>query len=87
MDNQQVGSSNEAMSVGQWILTILVGIIPCVGLIMYIVWAVSSNGNSNRKNYCIASLIVSTILVVITIVMYVAFFAVIIAALGMEGLI
>lgn len=45
------------MSVGDWMITILILAIPLVNLIMYLVWAFSSSGNLNRKNFCRASLI------------------------------
>lgn len=48
---------NHVMSVGQWLLVILATMIPCVGLILYLVWAFSNGGNQNRKNYCRAWLI------------------------------
>lgn len=44
------------MTVGDWMLTILVLAIPVVNLIMYLVWALSSSGNINRRNFCRASI-------------------------------
>ena len=48
---------NHVMSVGQWLLVILVTMIPCVGVVLYLVWAFNNGGNPNRKNYCRAWLI------------------------------
>ncbi len=45
------------MTVGDWFVTILILAIPLVNIVMYLVWAFSSTGNLNRKNFCIASLI------------------------------
>ena len=45
------------MSVGQWLLVILATMIPCVGVVLYLVWAFNNGGNPNRKNYCRAWLI------------------------------
>ena len=53
------------LTVGEWILVLLVPCIPCAGLILYIYWAFSKKGNLNRKNYCKASLILMLIGVVI----------------------
>ena len=61
---------------GAWILTLIVGIIPCAGLILYIIWAFGNSGNLNRRNYCRASLILQVISYVLVI------FFVIIAAIG-----
>ncbi|TVR49760.1 MAG: hypothetical protein EA425_11540 [Puniceicoccaceae bacterium] len=45
------------MTVGDWMITLLVLAIPLVNLIMYLVWAFGSTGNQNRKTFCQASLI------------------------------
>ena len=49
------------LSTGEWLLTMIVGIIPCAGLILYIIWAFGNSGNLNRRNYCRASLILQVI--------------------------
>lgn len=49
--------NNEVMSMGEWFLTILPTMIPCLGLIFYLIWAFGNNVNKNRKNYCRAMLI------------------------------
>lgn len=47
----------EPVSVLSWIGTILLAIVPCVGLIVYIVWAFSAGTNKSKANYCKAQLI------------------------------
>ena len=44
------------MTVGEWMLTLLVLAIPLVNLVMYLVWAFSGTGNVNRRNFCRASI-------------------------------
>lgn len=44
------------ITVGGWMLTLLVLAIPLVNLIMYLVWALSGSGNLNRRNFCRASI-------------------------------
>ena len=44
------------MTVGGWMLTLLVLAIPIVNLVMYLIWALSSAGNVNRRNFCKASI-------------------------------
>jgi hypothetical protein len=44
------------MTVGDWMLTLLMLAIPIVNLIMYLVWALSGSGNLNRRNFCRASI-------------------------------
>jgi len=57
MNQIQADPRTRPMTVGDWFVTILILAIPIVNLIMYLVWAFSSTGNINRKNFCIASLI------------------------------
>jgi hypothetical protein len=45
------------MTVGNWIVSMLLLIIPFVNIILLIVWAASSSENPNRKNWAIATLI------------------------------
>ena len=56
------GMDQTPLSMGEWILTILVMMIPCVGLIIYLVWAFG-----NRRNYCRAYLIIYAVILVISI--------------------
>jgi hypothetical protein len=44
------------MTVGGWMLTLLVLAIPVVNLVMYLIWALSGSGNVNRRNFCKASI-------------------------------
>lgn len=69
------------MTIGQWLLTIIVLAIPCVGLIMYFVWAFGT-GNLNRKNYCRACLIIVAILALVWLLFAILFGAMFGAAAG-----
>ena len=76
------GDPNKSvMTMGEWLITLIVGAIPCVNLIMMFVWAFG-NGNENRKNFCRANLIVMAIGTVVVFFMYVTIFAGILAAAG-----
>lgn len=57
------------LSMGEWLLTILVMFIPCIGLGVYIYWAVSKTGNLNRRNFCRAQLIVTVAGTIIGIIL------------------
>lgn len=61
------------MSVGDWVITMILLAIPVVGLVMLIYWIVSSTGNINRRNYCLASLIIAAIIIGIGIIIAVFF--------------
>lgn len=53
------------LTMGEWIVMILVPMIPCVGIILYFVWAFSSNTNVNRRNFCRANIVVFAVLAAI----------------------
>ncbi len=88
MDNYGVpnGAPNgvqyeKPMSLGDWLITIIVQAIPCVGIIMMFVWAFGQ-GNTNRKNYCRAMLIVTAVAVVLIAIFYGSIAAILFSALG-----
>ena len=56
------------MTIGNWIVTLILLAIPLVNIIMMIVWAVSETTYPSRKTYAQASLILMAIGVVIAIV-------------------
>ena len=78
--NYGTGMDQSPMTMGDWLLTILImTFIPCVGIILYFVWAFGKNGNINRRNYCRAYLIIMGIAIILAII-FIAIFGV--AAIG-----
>ena len=67
-DNYQGDPNQEVMSVGSWLITLLILAIPCVNIVMYFIWAFG-NGNENRKNFCRAGLIFMMIAVVLSVLL------------------
>lgn len=63
-------SSNKAISVGEWMINILVTYIPLVNLIMLIVWATSHDTPQSKKNWAIAKLIWAAVSTVLLILFY-----------------
>ena len=61
-ETQQNNFLQKPLTVGDWILTLIVLSIPVIGLVFLLYWALSSTSNVNRKNYCIAVLILAVIL-------------------------
>ena len=57
------------ISLGDWILTLIVLAIPCVGLIMLFVWGFSSGTNKSKQNYCRAVLIFALAGIVISLLL------------------
>lgn len=62
-----------AMSLGDWVVTILVMFIPCAGIIIYLIWAFGKNGNVNRRNYCRAYLLIYAVIMVIYLIIALVF--------------
>lgn len=58
---------DDEMTLGQWIATLVITCIPCVNIIMLIVWAAGS-GNATRKKWAQAQLIVMAIMFVISFI-------------------
>ena len=56
---------DKPLSVGDWIITLILLSIPLVGFIFLLYWALSSSSNTNRKNFCIAYLVIFLIIIVI----------------------
>jgi uncharacterized membrane protein YdbT with pleckstrin-like domain len=61
------------MAVKDWVITMILMIIPIVNIVLLIVWATSQTENPNRKNWALAQLI----FMVIGIVIYLLFFVLI----------
>lgn len=64
---QSNGLDTTPLSMGEWLLTLLAGIVPCAGIILYFIWAFSRTGNIHRRNFCRAYLILEGIGIVLGI--------------------
>lgn len=53
------------MTMGEWVVTLIIMAIPCVNIIMCFVWGFSSTGNLNRRNFCRAYLAIIAVAVVV----------------------
>ncbi|MBO5265682.1 MAG: hypothetical protein J6B08_00120 [Ruminiclostridium sp.] len=67
----------EEMTVGKWVLTLFVTSLGIIGLVMLFVWGFGE-GPKARQNYCKAVLIMAGVV----IALYILFFVVIFAILG-----
>jgi len=66
-------SENKVMSVGEWMVTMLVTAIPIIGFIMLFVWAFGDGSNPNKKSWARASLVFFAIGIVLYFVLIVGF--------------
>lgn len=75
---QPVNELEEPMTFGEWMITILITLIPCVNLVMMFVWAFGKGTKKSKSNFFKAQLVYTAIIVVI----YIIFIAVFGAALA-----
>jgi hypothetical protein len=76
IDNQV--SNYKPMTIGDWIITLIIMYIPLVGFIMLFVWAFGGGTHPSKKTWAQAVLI----LMVIGIILAIIFFGVIASILG-----
>lgn len=56
------------MTLGDWLITLLIQAIPLVGFIMLFVWAFGGDAHPSKKTWAQASLIFALIMVVLVII-------------------
>jgi hypothetical protein len=63
----------EPVSIDEWMITMLIMCIPCVNLIMILVWAFGSNTKKSKSNFFKAYLIWILIAIFVTVVLIIVF--------------
>ncbi|MCD8039456.1 MAG: hypothetical protein LUE96_10295 [Lachnospiraceae bacterium] len=66
---QPDGDLEEPVSFGDWMLTMLLMMIPCVNIIMVFVWAFGNGTKKSKSNYFKATLVWAVIWIVIVLLM------------------
>lgn len=59
------------VSMGDWIITLIVLAIPVVNLVMLFVWGFSNEVSESKKNFCRAELIVIGVVIALCIILFV----------------
>ena len=80
-EGRVVSPSNE-VSVGEWLVTMLLMCIPFVNLVMMFVWAFGSNTKPSKANYFKAYLIMAAIGIGLSLVIILLFGTIIFGSLG-----
>ena len=65
--SMQSAISDQPMSMGEWMITMLLTAIPVVGIIMLFVWAFGGGAAPSKKNWARAALVWMAISVVLAI--------------------
>ncbi len=72
-----------AVKTGEWIVTLLIGMIPIVGLVMLFVWSFGGNANPSKANFAKAALIFTAIVFVLYVIIALVFGAALLAGFQM----
>jgi len=67
--DQQV-TNYTPMTIGDWLITIIITYIPFVGLIMLFVWAFGDGAHPSKKSWAQATLIMVAIMIVLAILFF-----------------
>lgn len=68
MNAQLSARESSPVSLGDWIITLIVLAIPIVGIVMLFVWGFSSSTHPSKQNYCRAVLIFALVAFVLVFV-------------------
>ena len=85
MYNSNQSNLEEPMSVGEWLVTMLLMCIPCVNIVLALIWAFGSSEKKSKSNYFKAYLILILIVIAIYIVILIIFGAAIMAMVPKRG--
>jgi len=69
MENQT--AQYKPITVGDWMITILIMIIPIVNIVMLFVWGFSSTTHPSKANWAKASLLWFAIIIVLYIILFI----------------
>lgn len=61
----------EPITMGEWMITLLILLIPCANIIMAFVWAFSSKEKKSKSNYFKAYLVFMGIVIVLYIILFI----------------
>ena len=78
-DNQNL---EEPVSLGEWLVSLLLLMIPCANIVLMFVWAFGK-GKESKRNFFKAYLIYYAITIVLVLILWVVMFAIIGSAVGM----
>jgi ABC-type sugar transport system permease subunit len=70
MDTPAYNPQDRPLSVGDWIITLVILAIPLVGLLFLLYWALSSDSNLNRKNFCVAYIVIQIAIILIVVAVF-----------------
>lgn len=82
MDQLNLQQNYKPMTIGDWLITFLIQIIPLVGFVMLFVWAFGGDTHPSKKTWAQASLIWMLIMIVLAIIFFAAVWGFIMSMFG-----
>ena len=64
MENQ----NNNVIGLGEWLMAIIITVIPILNIIMLFYWSFSKSTNPTKANWAKANLVVYAIIIILTII-------------------
>jgi len=80
--NYIVPKNTSTVSVGDWIVTIILSSLPFINIILLLVWAFSSDTPVSKANWAKATLIISAAIIILVICFYGIIFALAASIIG-----
>ena len=66
-------NQDEVVTMGEWIIALLVMCVPCVNVVMMFVWAFGSSTKKSKSNFFKAALIMYAIFIVLYLLFWIIF--------------
>ncbi|MDR2889963.1 MAG: hypothetical protein LBV33_09045 [Lachnospiraceae bacterium] len=82
---QQGSDLEQPVSIGEWVVTLLVMMVPCLNIIMLFVWAFGKDTKKSKANYCKVTLIFMAIGIVLSIILSSVITAALASVFGSSG--
>ena len=73
MNAQVSARESSPVSLGDWVITLIVLAIPIVGIVMMFVWGFSGSTHPSKQNYCRAVLILAAVFFVLWLLFAITF--------------
>lgn len=86
MENVHSEMSAVVMPLKEWVITVVISLIPMVNFIMLLVWSFSDSINPSKKNWARATLIVFAIVFVVYLLFAFIFMGVLMSAGGLDSM-
>lgn len=73
----------EPVGMGEWVgLLAIASFVPCIGLILVIVWAFSKTEKKSKSNFCKAYLVIALIRLALAMLLFIIYGTMILSAIG-----